>query len=135
MTGEGRVRADQYARRVNAAVQLLAAGLDPSQTRRRLVQRYGVSERQAHRYVERARSVGRMEVPEASEVFTVKLPVSLVRRVRRHAVASARTLSSLVAQAIEELLARVRPGPPGGGYRAQTRIRLRPPAAGADHPR
>jgi hypothetical protein len=115
MTGEGRVRADQYARRVNAAVQLLAAGLDPSQTRRRLVQRYGVSERQAHRYVERARSVGRMEVPEASEVFTVKLPVSLVRRVRRHAVASARTLSSLVAQAIEELLARVRPGPAGGG--------------------
>ena len=41
-----------------------------------------------------------------SEVFTVKLPVPLITRVRTHAAASGRTLSAVVAQALEEFLAR-----------------------------
>jgi predicted transcriptional regulator len=39
-------------------------------------------------------------------VFTVKLPVDLVRRLRRYSRTNHRTLSFLVAQALEEFLAR-----------------------------
>jgi predicted transcriptional regulator len=53
-------------------------------------------------------------VPEPSVVFTVRLPVSLVDRLRRQARGSGRTLSSLVAQAVAELLERLRAGRAGG---------------------
>lgn len=49
-----------------------------------------------------------MEVPQATAVFTVKLPVQLVARVRAHAAESGRTISSVVTQALEELLSRGR---------------------------
>ena len=47
-----------------------------------------------------------MPVPDPAAVFTVKLPVPLIGRVRAHAAASGRTLSAVVAQALEEFLAR-----------------------------
>src|SRR5918993_605506 len=58
-----RARADERAQRVNAAVALLAAGHDVAEAARRLAGRYGLSERQARRYVERARSGGQVQVP------------------------------------------------------------------------
>ena len=45
-------------------------------------------------------------------VFTVKLPVPLVARVRAHARESGRTISGLVGQALEEFLARGRSARP-----------------------
>lgn len=74
---------------------------------RELAGRFGLSERQARRYVERAAVGGPVEAPQATAVFTVKLPVALVARVRGHAAASGRTISSVVAQALEEFLSRV----------------------------
>ena len=62
--------------------------------------------RQAHRYVQRAGRSGHVAVPAPAAVFTVKLPVPLIARVRTHAAASGRTLSGVVAQALEEFLAR-----------------------------
>jgi predicted transcriptional regulator len=41
-------------------------------------------------------------------VFTVKLPGALAAAVREHARASGRTISAVVAQAVEEFLARGR---------------------------
>ena len=73
---------------------------------RELAQRFGCSPRQAHRYAERGSRTGQASVPEQTTVFTVKLPVALVARVRAHAAASGRTLSAVVAQALEEFLAR-----------------------------
>src|ERR671910_813178 len=58
-----RARADERAQRVNAAVALLAAGHDVAEAARRLAGRYGLSERQARRYVERARSGGQVQGP------------------------------------------------------------------------
>jgi predicted transcriptional regulator len=58
--------------------------------------------------------VGTLDVPAPSVAFTVKLPVSLLHRLRTHARDSGRTLSGIVAQAIEEFLERVRAGPRGG---------------------
>jgi predicted transcriptional regulator len=49
-----------------------------------------------------------VEVPQPSVVFTVKLPVQLVARVRAHAAGTGRTISSVVVQALEEFLSRGR---------------------------
>jgi predicted transcriptional regulator len=49
-----------------------------------------------------------VETPQATTVFTVKLPVQLVARVRAHAAGSGRTISSVAAQALEEFLSRGR---------------------------
>jgi predicted transcriptional regulator len=54
-------------------------------------------------------------VPEATVVFTVKLPVSLARRLRALARSTGASLSSLVTRGLEDWLHRVRPGPGGGG--------------------
>jgi len=48
------------------------------------------------------------ERPTPVAVFTVKLPVPLIARVRAHAAASGRTISAVVTQALEEFLARPR---------------------------
>jgi predicted transcriptional regulator len=47
-------------------------------------------------------------VPEPGTVFTVKLPGRLAVAVREHARMSGRTISAVVAQALEEFLARGR---------------------------
>jgi|SRR5215207_3317254 len=103
-----RAGGEEYAARVNAAAELVATGADVADAARELAGRFGLSERQARRYVERAAIEGSMEVPQPTTVFTVKLPVRLVARVRAHAGASGRTISSVVTQALEEFLSRRR---------------------------
>jgi hypothetical protein len=110
MTG-GRARGEEYAARVNAAAALVAAGVAVVDATGELAARFGCSQRQARRYVERAAG-GPMEVPAPTTVFTVKLPVGLAARVREHAAGSGRTISSVVAQALEEFLVRGRKGHP-----------------------
>jgi DNA-binding transcriptional regulator LsrR (DeoR family) len=107
MAGTRRARADQYAQRINAATELLAAEVDSAEAARQLARRYRLSERQAWRYVEQARDQGVVEVPKPKLVFTVKLPTDLVERVRAHAKQSKQTISMLVAQALREFLERV----------------------------
>ena len=106
MSGSGRAGGEEFAERVNAAADLLDAGVGSAEAVGMLADRYGCSPRQAHRYVQRAGLAGRVEVPAPTVVFTVKLPRPLVGRIRAHAVASGRTLSAVVAQALEEFLAR-----------------------------
>ena len=77
-----------------------------------LAGRLGCSQRQARRYVSQAAS-GPVPVPEPGTVFTVRLPGRLVSAVREHARASGRTISAVVAQALEEFLA--------GGHRNHPR--------------
>ena len=71
-----------------------------------LAGRFGCSARQARRYADTAARSGRVAVPEAATVFTVKLPVRLAAAVREHARVSGRTISAVVAQALEEFLSR-----------------------------
>jgi predicted HicB family RNase H-like nuclease len=110
MTEGRRARADQVARRINTASELLGAGLGVSDATRDLARRHRLSERQARRYVERARAEGSVEVPRAKVVFTVKIPAALARRVRRAARATGRSISALVSQALVEFLDRHHPG-------------------------
>ena len=101
-----RARAEQVAKRVNTATELLDAGMDVIDATRDLARRYRLSERQARRYVERARDQGSMEIPAHKVVFTVKLPAGLARRVRRAARATGQSISALVSQALSEFLDR-----------------------------
>ena len=85
--------------------------MEPAEATRRLARRFAVSERQARRYVDAAREQGgQMAVPEPTVVFTVRLPAGVVERLRAHAAASGRTLSSLVTEACEGWLAGPRQG-------------------------
>src|SRR6476646_7039779 len=102
----GRARGDVFAERVNAAADLLDAGVPAADAARELASRFGCSPRQAHRYVQRAGRSGHVAVPAPAAVFTVKLPVPLITRVRTHAAASGRPLSAVVAQELEGFLAR-----------------------------
>jgi len=108
MTDGRRARADQRARRINAAAELLDGGMGTADVARQIARRFQLSERQARRYVDAARERGPVAVPEPAVVFTVRLPAGLVARLRRHARASGRTLSSLVAEALEQWLERNR---------------------------
>jgi hypothetical protein len=115
MNDRRRARVAQYAERVNRARGLLRR-VPPSAVLRTLARRYRVSPRQARRYVEAAQQHPQgLPVPEATVVFTVKLPGSLARRLRVLARSTRESLSSLVTRGLEDWLYRVRPGPGGGG--------------------
>jgi hypothetical protein len=102
------VDAVEHARRVNAAAELVAGGVEPAQAARLLAARFVVSVRQARRYVDRAAAGGPVAVPEPAVVFTVKLPAGLARRVRAAARESGGSISALVARALIEFLSRGR---------------------------
>src|SRR5256885_15213085 len=98
-----------YAQRVNAAADLLAGGASAMDASSVLAARFGVSARQARRYVDQAAASGPLAVPQTSVVFTVKLPPALVTRVRRRAARSRGTSSAPGRHARTQ-----HPAPPGG---------------------
>lgn len=101
-----RARADQVAKRINTAGELLNSGLEVVEATRALARRHRLSERQARRYVERARTEGAVAVPGTKVVFTVKVPAELARRVRSVARSTGQTISAVVTQALRESLDR-----------------------------
>ena len=105
MVGRRRAGGQEYAARINAAAALLADGVGVADAARELAAQFGLSQRQARRYVERAEAGGPVATPPTTVVFTVKLPAPLVARVRAQAAATGRTISAIVAQALEEFLA------------------------------
>ena len=105
-----RARADEFAERVNRAVVLLGER-SPAEAVRALQGEHGLSERQARRYVRAAQGApGGVAVPERTAVFTVKLPASLIARVRAAARASGRSVSATAAEALRVGLERVEGG-------------------------
>ena len=108
MVGHGRAGGGEHAERVNAAAELAEGGVPAAEAARVLAGRFGCSLRQARRYVDRATASGRVAVPEATVVFTVKVPARLAAAVREHSRLSGRTISAVVTQALEEFLSRGR---------------------------
>ncbi|MEV0624230.1 hypothetical protein AB0I81_63900 [Nonomuraea sp. NPDC050404] len=119
MPGRYRSSDVQYTQRVNAAVELVRSGTPTAQAARMLAERFGVSVRQARRYLADAAMAGHhhVEVPEESVVFTVKLPASLAAQVRIQARQSGVTISALVASALAEALPASVSWPEGGSER------------------
>lgn len=98
----------QYSRRVNQAFQFLEQNRTPAEIVARFAAQLGVSPRQAARYLQAARQQTRPRaIPEPKEVFTVKLPRSLLQKVRHAAQIEKGSISDWVAQALEVQLHRV----------------------------
>jgi hypothetical protein len=101
-----RAFADEYAVRVNRAVELLADRA-PADAVRALQAEHRLSERQARRYVNAARAApGGVAVPERTAVFTVRLAPSLIAGLRALARSRGQTLSATVAEAVRVYLDR-----------------------------
>ncbi len=98
--------AAEQIQRVNTAVQLLSDKTRSSEVLTALTSRYGVSRRQAFRYLRQAQeNAVLLPVPTAKTVFTVKLPGDLAEQIRRQARGSLLTISEVVAEALRAYLA------------------------------
>src|SRR5512137_1213871 len=97
----------ELAERVNVARSLLKGGSSRDETLSMIMDRFGVSRRQAYRYAEEALRIKRtVPVPERKVVFTVKVPESLVSLIRHVANATGESLSAIVTQALKAFLKR-----------------------------
>jgi hypothetical protein len=108
-----RAYADEYAVRVNRATVLLR-DRSPADAVRALQAEFGLSERQARRYVNAGlEQPDGVPVPERTAVFTVRLAPSLIGGLRKRACATGQTLSAVTAEAVQAYLAGA--GGRGGG--------------------
>lgn len=95
----------ERARRINAAHQLLSDEVALAEAAEVLAKRFAVGERQAYRYLQEACVVSSpLEPPEPKGVFTVKLPISLIERLRTHPRRSEQSLSDFVCQVLKRAL-------------------------------
>lgn len=91
--------------RVNMAVNLLKKSGSHSETATTLSSLYGISKRQAYRYLKEAESAGNwIPVPDKKTAFTVKLSENLTQDIRQYARLKGQTISEVVTEALEVLL-------------------------------
>ena len=97
----------EHAIRINAAVDLLRETNVFSEAARFLCLRYGISYRQAYRYIKIAQSQSKqIAIPEPKKVFTIKLPLSIIEQIRHNARQSGRSISDIVAEALRHFLSK-----------------------------
>ena len=98
---ERRARAEEFAGRINRAVELLALGSRPAVVRSVLEREYSLSARQALRYVRAAQVAPEgVAVPESTATFTVRLPVSVIAAARAGASRRGQGIGALTAAAL-----------------------------------
>jgi len=91
----------EKARRVNATINLLEQQTSASRVLVEIIARYGLSRRQAYRYLQQAqRTAWPLTIPEEKSVFTVKLPRSLIKEVRREAGREGASISAWVERVL-----------------------------------
>ena len=99
----------QKAERLNHARTLLRQVEQLSDAAERLARDCSISPRQAYRYLEQAQELkGPVPLGEAKLAFTVKLPHSLIQRVRAYAITKRLSISEVVSRALLALLPRGR---------------------------
>jgi predicted HicB family RNase H-like nuclease len=104
-----RASESEKAERLNRARDLLRHVDQLSESVEQLSQECSISPRQAYRYLEQAQRLKQPVPPsEAKLAFTVKLPHSLVQRVRTFAAAKGLSISEVVSRALLALLPRGR---------------------------
>jgi hypothetical protein len=98
----------QRAERVKAAQELLARGTSMAEAAVALSRDFGLSRRQAYRYLEEAQAVAPPPLAEVSVTITLKIPSNMVRELRAYSASSGLTLSEIVRRAISAFLAAAR---------------------------
>ncbi len=95
----------ERAQRVNTAIDLLKKLGVVTEAALALAIQYGISKRQAYRYVKEADVVGKqIPVPDQKIAFTVKISENLTQALRQYAQAKGQTLSEVVTKALEAFL-------------------------------
>ena len=93
------------AKRINAALELLNEPLSLAEAAEKLTEAYGMSMRQAYRYLQAARIQQQpVSIPEKKIPFTVKLAPSVVAALRQHASGRQMSLGDLVQLAVTDYL-------------------------------
>jgi hypothetical protein len=106
----GRASEAQKAERLNRARTLLRQIEQLPDAVQRLARDCSISSRQAYRYLQQAQKLKEpVPVTEPKLAFTVKLPHSLIQRVRLYASVKSISISEVVSRALLALL------PRGGG--------------------
>ena len=96
--------------RLNRARALLREAATVPAAVERLARDCAISPRQAYRYLQQAQGLTvPVPVGEAKQAFTVKLPGSLIRRVRLYATTTGTSISEVVGRALGAWLHRGRP--------------------------
>jgi predicted DNA-binding transcriptional regulator YafY len=95
----------QKAERLNVAHGLLTQGRSIAEAATMLSQEFGLSRRQAYRYLQEAQAIGHpVAVSEASVPITLKIPGSVARELRAYANSSGLTLGEIVTRAVSRFL-------------------------------
>ena len=91
--------------RLNAAFNWLAQGYTLAEAAEALTQQFGLSRRQAYRYLQEAQQIDApVSVTSPCIPITIKIPEDVVSRLRSHAQTSGMTIGEIVAQAIVSFL-------------------------------
>jgi predicted HicB family RNase H-like nuclease len=105
----GRASDAQKAERLNRARELLQQCDQRPDAVEQLARDCSISPRQAYRYLQQAQHLKEpVPVSETKLAFTVKLPHSLIHRVRLYAEAKGLSISEVVSRALLALLPRGR---------------------------
>jgi len=95
----------ERAQRINTALSLIREHSTISKAADAMRERYGISKRQAYRYISEANKIGdEMPIPDQKIAFTVKLSQSLIQALREYARKSGKSLSEIVTQSLEAFL-------------------------------
>lgn len=98
----------EKTRRLNAAFDLLAQGYTLADAAEALTQQFGLSRRQAYRYLQEAQEIDApVLVASPSIPVTIKIPEDVVNRLRSHAQSSGMTIGEIVAHAIVSFLDKI----------------------------
>src|SRR6266542_542414 len=97
----------ELAKRINHAFTLLKKEIPHSQIIIRLITMFGVSKIQSYRYIQQAKqNKERSAIHEASVVYTVKLPSTMVKRIKKFALLKGISISKVVRTGMEDFLAK-----------------------------
>jgi hypothetical protein len=93
------------ARQLNAAYAMLRRYVPLPEAMQRLSREFGLSERQAYRYLEEATHLEQpVEVSEATVPITLKLPAGTAHLLRVYARSSGLTIGAIVTRALAAFL-------------------------------
>jgi predicted DNA-binding transcriptional regulator YafY len=99
----------ERAQRLNAALELLARSHTLADAATALAREFGLSRRQAYRYLQEAQGIdGPVHVSLPTVPVTVKIPEDVAIRLRSYAQTSGVSIGEIVAQAVLSFLDKLR---------------------------
>ena len=99
----------QRVHHLNAAFDLLAQGSNLSEAAEMMALRFGLSRRQAYRYLQMAQGIKHpVSVPSPVIPVTIKISVDVAEQLRAYARTNGLTIGEIVARSVTLFL-----GPPG----------------------